>query len=343
MGTNEELARKQLEEKDRLHGKNQDEVEDFNKKKIIEKDGKRILLENSEVMGVKSKEYSFGNREGWIEIPKDELPSKGMFYPDNAIIYIKSADVGEIKHWSTIDESSFLDIDSKMNYVLERCMNFVNNETKTPYLWKDVLEIDRLFIIFRISELSLPGDLNKLQMTFSCDATCKAPRSEMGQYRKKVILKSKTLNLLELDSYLLKLYNPEEKCFIKNTKDGEKLKFYLPSTGVSSRIKSFLVDMREQGKPLDTFVVKLMPYIINDYNDVTDKYMNDMALKIMGWGKNKVLFVNGVVEKIEKSVKMVAFHECEKCSTVLEVPLFFRGEPKIKDFFIVSDELDELV
>ena len=51
---------------------------------------------------------------GWVSLSVDELPSEGMFYPEDAIIKIKAATVAEIRHFSTIDETNLIDIDEKL-------------------------------------------------------------------------------------------------------------------------------------------------------------------------------------------------------------------------------------
>lgn len=342
------LAKKHLEELDAKHGQNIDPVEiDANDEeenpKIVKRGNKRVLLENEDAYGKGEDRFDFGNRTSWVELPMAMLPSKGMFYPNGAAVYIKSAEVTEVKHWSTMDVNSFLDVDSKMNFVLERCLNFANEESKISYLWNEILEIDRLYIMFRINELTFPGKNNKLQLTFSCTSACKAPRGEQGQYKKKSIITSSDLNLLKLDEYLLRLYNPEHKCFLKRTKDGNDLKFYLPSTGVASAIKNLIVDLREKNETIDPYIIKLLPYLINNYKDVTAATLRKLSVDTQGWDTPKVMFINGVVEKIEESVKLTVEHKCEKCPAVLEVPLFFREGPSIKDLFFVSDGLDDLI
>lgn len=340
------MAQQHLDELDNKFKKNIDVVADeqLNQKVSVKENGRRVLLDNSQAYGSGEKDrFDFGNTKGWIEVPIGMIPSKGMFYPEDAKIFIKSAEVGEIKHWSTLDPNSFLDVDSKMNYVLERCLNFVNDKSKVTYSWKDILEIDRLYLIFRVSELTFPGETNKLKMTFTCTSACKAPRGEQGQYKKKDTISSRSLYLFELDDYLHSLYSPDSRCFVKHLKEGGELKFYIPSTGVASSVKNLIVELRESGEVLDPFIIKILPYIIKDYKTLNADLLKKLAVDIIGWNKNKILFINGVVEKIESSVHLEARHTCTKCNAVLEVPLFFRGEPKIKDLFTISDGLDDLV
>jgi diadenosine tetraphosphate (Ap4A) HIT family hydrolase len=59
---------------------------------------------------------------GYHVIPTLSLPSGGMFYPDGTEISIRSAKVAEIRHFSTIDETNVLDIDEKLNQILESCL-----------------------------------------------------------------------------------------------------------------------------------------------------------------------------------------------------------------------------
>ena len=45
---------------------------------------------------------------GWVRIKLDTLPSQGYFYPKGTEITMRAASVGEIRHWSTIDENDLL-------------------------------------------------------------------------------------------------------------------------------------------------------------------------------------------------------------------------------------------
>ena len=54
-------------------------------------------------------------------MPMEYLPSQGLFYPEGTKIQIRAASVKEIRHFSGIDDNDILDIDDKLNGVLDAC------------------------------------------------------------------------------------------------------------------------------------------------------------------------------------------------------------------------------
>ena len=62
-----------------------------------------------------------GNEIGNKIINLEELPSAGMFYEPGTEISIRACRVEEIRHFSTIDETDIIDVDDKLNYIIERC------------------------------------------------------------------------------------------------------------------------------------------------------------------------------------------------------------------------------
>jgi hypothetical protein len=50
---------------------------------------------------------------GYKNIPISMLPSKGIFYPSDWYVTIRSATVGEIRHFSTVDEFDDIDVIDK--------------------------------------------------------------------------------------------------------------------------------------------------------------------------------------------------------------------------------------
>lgn len=279
------------------------------------------------------------NDEYWKNVPIQNLPSAGLFYPDNAELTIRSAEVGEIRHWSTIDENDFLDMDAKMNFIIEKCVRF-RGANKEPLSWKDLLEIDRFYIIFLVHEITFPNGENKLFVKFGCNMQCKGD----GTYREKVHLKANMLNLLIIPEDIMKYYSPEHKCFAKvSEKLKEELRFYLPTVGVSQKIKGLIKDARDNSNYVDPAFIKIAPFLIKEWRDINEGYLEKLRIQTFNWNKNKTLFVTGFADKLEQSVNLTVKRECKQCGVVLEVPLFFRDGFTIKNLFVVSASLDDLI
>ena len=292
----------------------------------------RLTGGQSEIHGANDSYYK--------NVPLQNLPTKGLFYPDGTEITIKAAEVGEIRHWSTIDENDFLDMDMKMNFIVEKCIRIKNMEQNVLMHWKDIKEIDRFYLIFLVHEFSFPDGENKLYINFGCNIQCKGD----GTYREKVHLKSNMLNMFTVPEDLMQYYDPTEKCFVKNSqKLGEVLKFYMPTIGVSQYVKGLVRDARDKGSYIDPAFLKVAPYMIKDWRDLNDRYLESLRMDTFKWGKNKLLFIAGFSDALEKSVSLIVKKQCPRCDVELEAPLFFRGGFTIKSLFLVSGSIDDLV
>ena len=85
---------------------------------------------------------------GWVDVNLNDLPSKGMFYPSDCSMKIRSAKAAEIRHFSTMDESNFLDMEEKLNGIIESCSMMTSSSVKMSY--KDICEEDRIVVLLKI-------------------------------------------------------------------------------------------------------------------------------------------------------------------------------------------------
>jgi len=271
---------------------------------------------------------------GWKNIPLENLETKGLFYEDDIEITIKSASVGEIRQWSTIDENDFVDIDDKLNIIMEKCVRIRKKGDTPKFLsWKDIKEIDRIALAFLIHEITFPNGENKLMITFKCNQSCAGD----GQYSEKVKMESNMLSLFDFDNALMQYYSQEDKCFILNDpRIGKPQKIFIPSLGISQKIKAYVKNKQDNNLFIDKAFIRLSPFIIDKYQTLNNNELDRMQQESLLWGKDKFLLISSFIDKIEKSARGVVSKECPKCSVQLETPLFFRGGFKIKDLFSLS-------
>ena len=267
----------------------------------------------------------------WKNIPYQTLPSKGMFYPDGSEITIRAASVAEIRHWSTIDESDFLDLDDKLNFILEKCLRFKCKDG--ILMWKDIKEIDRFYLVFRVHELTFPNGENKLMVNFGCDRSCKGD----GSYSKKIQLTSEYLKMFTLSDKAMQYYDSTKKCFInESTSIGETIEMHIPSVGAMLYVKNIMKEAQQNNEYIDKSFLRVLPYFVSDWRRMNSESIDRLRVNVTKWEANKFLFVSGFIDDIQKSVSLIIKHECERCGTVLERPLFFRGGYTVKNLFAIS-------
>lgn len=304
-----------------------------NESKFVDKSGDglgRIIPPSNEILS----SISGAGDAGWKNVPLENLQTKGLFYEDDIEVTIKSASVGEIRQWSTIDENDYVDVDDKLNLIIEKCVRIRKKGDESRFLsWKDLKEIDRFYLAFLIHELTFPNGENKLMMTFKCNQACAGD----GNYMEKVKLESYMLNLFQFTEEVMKYYSPSDKCFVLNdVRIGKPQKMYIPSLGVSQKVKAYIRTKQQNNAYLDKAFVRIVPFILEKYQAINDAELDRLQQESLTWNRDKFLLISSFISSLEKGARGLVTRDCPKCSIQLETPLFFRGGIKIKDLFSIS-------
>lgn len=281
--------------------------------------------------------FSESEESPWKILDSNLLPSKGMMYPENSEIVIKSASTGEIKHWSTMDEHDPIDIKEKINYIFNKCVKFKIKGQPVTFNFNDYSHVDRYHLLFRVYELTFPNQENKLMANIKCkQPTCGNVNT--------IQVTSRNLIGFNTPEELVQWYSNLEKCFVVNSeKLGETLRFYIPNTGIVDKFKNHRKKQISQGKKIDESFYKLAPYLAYDWRNITDSDIFSMSSSYNGWSRDKFLAVNKFVELLKDNELNKATGVCEKCKSRLEDHIFSGGSFTTKDIFIISGRFDEFI
>ncbi len=268
--------------------------------------------------------------QGWKNLPLDALPSRGLFYPDGTVISFKQATVKEIRYFSTIDEDDWIDGDQKINYILESCskMRIPGNPMSS---WKDLQDIDRFYLVFCIRESTFSKGENKLTMSIACDQCPNVDQIELTK---------DNLGFFRIDERLMKYYDPLEKTFMIQTKDGDIFPMYLPTIGVGIFIKNYVNTKRQNREYFDKTFIRMAPFLFKEWrtlNEVAYKAKNE---ETFNYGHKKLSVFSGIVDIFAKSISTDIRHTCSTCSSEVSVPITFQGGAK--SLFLYTDVFAEL-
>ena len=198
-----------------------------------------------------------GNQIGWIPLPIEDLPTRGMFYPIDTTVAIRSANGGEIRHWSTLNETSLTLLDDMLNYIVERCVTIKSSNPNAPLLsWKDIKEVDRFYLLLAIHELTFPNGENKLQVKISDT--------------KKLDVTKDMVSYITLDPKLMKYYDADERCFILKIKNGAAITIDIPSVGVTQWIKQYIQRKQRAQEFIDEDYLAFAPFVIKNWRGLSD-------------------------------------------------------------------------
>ena len=320
-------AARYLDEQDRIHGVNTITVEETKEE---------IPQTNLGKIGgyIETPEISAAGESSWKILDLRSIPSQGLFYPAGTELLLRSAKTKEIRHWSTIDENDPIDVIDKINFILNACTK-IRVSGGQPLNFNDFLEIDRYHILFRLYELTFPNQENKLWANIKCDKD--------NHINNTQVLSSNLIGF-SYPEELMKWYSEEDRCFkIVSEKLNETFFIYLPTIGVENKFKLKRKDDIAKGVEIDESFYEFGPYLVHNWRGVTNSNLTDLKFSSNTWQDNKFIVIHKFTKQLkEASLNRVA-SVCEKCKEVTESHIFLEGSFTIKNIFIISAGLDELI
>lgn len=296
---------------------------------IQEKTTAELHAEREQEIRKASEERGIGN----TIIPVETLPSKGLFYPVGTKIWIKSATLGDIKRWSAMNEDDIEDVMEKMQAIFESCCNInFGPDTNKRARWKDLLDLDRLYILFAIHDWTFPNGKNEVKLKIT--------------EKEDIIMKKENVKFIEFSEKLMKFYNEEKRCFsfpvenkaaFKET-DG-MMNIYLPTIGVSDWLKDYMLAANRRHDNIDQDFLSYASLLIPDWRYLTNTdYYYDLVDKTTDWGTYEWSLISKVRDIIVNAAGNPTITYIDKGGVEREVPLYFRNG--LKSLFQVELKID---
>jgi len=271
---------------------------------------------------------SSDNALGWHVLDQTQLPSSGKFYPAGTIIKIRSAKAAEIRHFSTMDENNYIDMEEKLNSVVESCMQMQSDKKRLSY--KDLLEEDRIIILLSIRDLTFPEPENKLMLKGKTQQTKKAVDIELS---------IKNLVPTEIDQEIEKYYDEKARTYVIKTRSAGEVRMHPPTIGVMQEVTNYLKDRQEKEVDFDKAFIQVLPYVQSDWRSLGLNKIFELEVGYKAWDEKKFMVIYRLAERMRIGVQatLETTHEGE----LAQAPLEFPGG--IKSLFIISDLAGELL
>jgi hypothetical protein len=264
---------------------------------------------------------------GYHNIAIGNLPSSGMFLPKGTDLSIRSAKVAEIRHFSSIDETNMLDIDEKLNTILDACTRVTNSKSRMSY--KDLTEEDRFYIILAIRDLTFPEPETNLSVE----------HMDKKGVKHNIEISKDNFTYFNVPENLQKYYNSEELTFLIETKSFGVLPMRPPSIGIMQRMTKYIKDKQEKGEKVDQSVLQIMPYLVSEWKGFEDKDIFKFEVEMNGWTNKKYSLIYKLAEQMKVGIKPDM--KVQLGDDWEDVPIGFRDG--IKSLFIVQDIAGELL
>lgn len=317
------------------HDKNKDLNEDYKKlvtsAENVEEKSTEERVEQGQVNMERFKPDTAQSADfhlGYHNVPVMDLPSAGMFYPDDIEISIRSAKVAEIRHFSTVDETNILDVDSKLNEILAATIRVKTGKKLGSY--KDLCEEDRFYIILSVRDLTFPEPESALQLDH---------KDKKGKMH-KIEVDKKYFQYFSIPTELDKYYTKIEKTFLIQTKSFGTINMRPPSIGIMQQMTAYIKERQEENVEIDQSVLQIMPYLISEWRGFDKKRIFEFEMEMNGWSNKKYSLIYKLAEKMKVGVQPNMLVQLDGGEDV-EIPINFRDG--IKSLFIVQDIAGELL
>jgi len=290
-----------------------------------------------EPQSVPQPEFSPGLEFGWKNLPLSVLSSKGLFYPEGTKIAIRSAEVREIRHFSTIDEDDLIDLDEKLNFILSKCstMHFPNEGVVS---YKDLKQEDRFFLVMAIRDLTFVQGENRIIIT--PESKCKDKNA--CAINGGIELRTGVLSSYDIDPRVMKYYSPSTRNFVFPVrKIGKEIAMSVPSIGVINAISEFVLTCDRMKINVEESFLKIAPFLFDEWRNLGfDEIMKKMR-ESDDWSKEEFSLYYELCETIKIGTELDINLECPTCGAEVTAPITFpRG---FKSLFVISDIFGELL
>lgn len=271
---------------------------------------------------------------------ESKLPSKGLFCPKSFISSIRSLNVEEMKYYSEMNESSILDIDEKINFILSRGIKVQVNGKSGSY--KDISVIDKIFYIFALRDITMKAQQREVKLTQS------VTNPKTGAVV-EIEINNDSFDYHSIDEDIMAFYDEDERGFVfQDESFYAPIKLYVPTIGVTEYIGEYVRRQAEKKEKGEGFInenfIKTVQFMIKDWRllDDKDKYISSLYEKYQSFTYDEHMLISEVKEKINLGIKntiLVNFGEGESALQV-RVPINFRGG--YKGLFNLSNIFDKL-
>lgn len=274
---------------------------------------------------------------GYRNIPLNDLPSQGRYYPEGTRISIRAARVDEIHEFSSIDENDPSDVIDKMTYIVSKCVKIYCGNVLGHY--KDLINADRIVLILKIRELTFKDGLRgiKIPVPDGACSTSGCKPQETIEFTSGMLTFEKPAPELE------KYYDPINRCYNIGTKSFDTITLYIPTIGVSQAVSSWIKNKYEHKQKFTETLANMLPFVVKDWRTLNDRMIFSTMSEMSGWSPEKFSLVYRLIEKIRVGIEFEIKTTCASCGGELTVPLTFPDGYRSLLVPAVSDFGDELL
>lgn len=272
-------------------------------------------------------------REGWMEVDRNLLGARNIFYPEDWIFRIKPAEVEAIRNWSTIDNENPNSIDDVFNEIIRTCVRIVTPRGNVT--WGSINSWDRFWFLMMVHDYTFKNGEGKFEFTEEC------PNCDHEVTYK---LEAMQLAYDMPDADLMKYYNPEEQAWYIDPAEygieGEDIiKLYLPTLEKDAVVKSWMIQKVQQKKKFDNVFIKFASWLMPKYSKdekIAEQQIKKAEMIYRGWKPDMFSFMDSVIKNITVMPQEYLTQVCDNCGE--ETTAQIRFPNGISSLFDISNK-----
>lgn len=265
------------------------------------------------------------HHKSYIKINKEIFPSECMFYPEDWNFYIRPARITEIREFSSLHEDSSYRTNEAINIILSSCMKITSSTSQINP--KNCLEIDKIFLLLAVRDLTFYEIENELVNISSCPSC--------GKNCNIKIYSNNTL-FFDHDLKIKGFYDIDSRSYVFNIEStGEKLSLRPPTMAITEKINTFNKHAIEKGLNVDPDSLNKIRYLDLNWNNISYEELQRNLIEISNWSMIKISMFEHFVKDFENQFSSKSIGICESCSAEVAVPFSFQGP--YRSIFLVQD------
>lgn len=274
------------------------------------------------------------NALAWMEVNKDIMLYKAMFYPENWTFKCRAALGAEIANFSTIDNEDPVSVNEGINALLKSCLRIETGDGST-ISYKNLCEFDRLWFLLFIRDLTMQNTEQKITFKANCPNCGEENTIEMS---------FDNLSAIELSDVAKKYYNATERAFVVTTKSYGILKFEPSTIYRGEAYMNYILDIRRNGgkQPANSFAA-LYPLLLNRETEKQPKAVNAAlaAYTAISNDARKLSLYLKLAKELNVGLEQEITYVCESCEKEARTPIQFPDG--ISSLLLMSDISEELL
>lgn len=312
-----ELDEESIKElKEREMGLYPDEEEPIVKKENSGREERKLFFE----------EIDDNSHVGRVEVNPEIVPSLCEFYPPSMKFLIRGASTKEIRDFSDYVDEDPSTVNIAINNLLKSLIQVTSHKGRMSY--KSILELDKIFFIIALRDLTFYKMPNVLENSSKCPQ-CLDPCG--------IEIYSSNSTFYKKNEELYKFYDFEKRNFTLELKEGTVLEIKPPSILVSEVVNNYISHKRNSGQKIEVKLLENIKYLDLDWEKMTVERLDDFLVSMVGWSNERYTLFLKFIDDFKKQFKVFeTFGTCKSCGAQgVTVP--FQFHQNFRSIFLVSN------